>query len=310
LESPHLEVEFDEAPPGTRTIIAEAANAAKIDTDPRLNAAGKALSALAEAFGKPEGYVLRIRGDIPPKKGLGQSGAEAVGAILCADRRFRLGLRGRELVYMAARAEPSHHMDNVAAAALGGFNVVTGSAIGGRGAITTIPPPKDLGVAIIVPNVQKASTEAAREFVPSQVTMEAHVRALAHAAQVSAAFAKGDVRVILEALPWDRIVEPARANGGAYGSKIDSKHLLEEKRMLLDRFHVAETISGAGPSRALWYSIAEDRRQKRKNKAGSIQPAIELVTGRLRSVGYEVQEVFVTRPSSKGATIITSKRRG
>jgi len=74
--------------------------------------------------------------------------------------------------------------------------------------------------------------------------------------------------------------------------------------MLLGKYHVAETISGAGPSRALWYSISEDHNRKRKNKVGVIQPAIALVTDRLRSVGYEVQEVFITKPSSRGATII------
>jgi hypothetical protein len=69
LESPHIEVEFDTAPSGTRTIMIEGVQAAEIDTDPNLNAAGKALSALASSFGKPDGYVLRMKGEILPGKG-------------------------------------------------------------------------------------------------------------------------------------------------------------------------------------------------------------------------------------------------
>jgi homoserine kinase len=303
LESPSIEVEFTAAEAGTRTIIIEGAHASEINTDPSINPSGKALSALFDEFGKPEGYVLRIGTGIPPSKGLGLSGAEAVGAIVCADRHFNLGVRGRALVKIAAKAEPSHHMDNVSASALGGFNIVSGNSFGEIGPIT-FPSPKDLGLAVVVPNVEKPSTEAARQLVPSQVQTAEYVRSIGHAARVSAAFAKGDVQAILEALPWDTIVEPARADGGAYGRGIDSGFLFNEKKLLLEKFHVAETISGAGPSRALWYSISEDLKQRRKNKIGVIEPAIALVTDRLRLLGHEVLEVFRTRPSSKGAQII------
>lgn len=307
LESPYIEIDFSLAPSGTRRIIVEDVHAAEIDTDPSLNAAGKALSALTDTFGKPEGYVLRMRGKIPPGKGLGRSGAEAVGAILCADRKFKLGLNGLQLVQMAGNAEPSHHLDNVSASALGGFNIVTRTPTGGSDVVTTIHPPKDLGVAVLVPTVEKPSTEAARRLVPAQVKMPEHVQAVGHAARIAAAFAKGDIHAILDAVPWDGIVEPARALGGLYG--VEFNHLWEEKRMLLDKYHVAETISGAGPARALWYSISEDHNQRRKNKVGTIQPAIALVTDRLRTVGYEVREVFVTKPSSKGAIIVPSPMR-
>jgi homoserine kinase len=304
LETPQIEVELSPASPGTRTIRVEGAHAVEVNTDPDLNAAGKALAAASQEFGKPEGYVLRIRADIPPRKGLGLSGAEAVGAIFCANRTFKLGLKGRALVHIAAKAEPSQHLDNVCASALGGFNIVTRNPTDGAEAITTISPPKDLGIVFLVPNVEKASTEATRQLVPSEVLRPEHVRSMGYAARISAAFALGDVGAILETLPWDEIVEPARADSGAYGRGVDSRFLKEEKKMLLERFHVAETISGAGPSRALWYSISHDLKQRRKDKMGLIQPAIALVSDRLKSLGYEVLEAFLTRPSAKGATII------
>ena len=65
----------------------------------------------------------------------------------------------------------------------------------------------------------------------------------------------------------------------------------------------AETISGAGPSHALWYSLSEDQNTRRKNSVGLIQPAIELVSTRLGALGHSVREVFITKPSSRGATI-------
>lgn len=308
LESPYLEVDLTPAPSGTRRIIVEGVDGAEKEADPRFNSAGIALEALAADRGKPNGYVLRIRGNIPPTKGLGRSGAEAVGAILCADRKFKLGIRGVGLVQMAGRAEPSNHLDNVSAAALGGFNIVTRTSAGQQ-EVTTIRPPKELGVAIVVPNVEKPSTEAARKVVPAQIRIAEHVQTVGQAARASAAFARGDVQAILETLPWDGVVEPARANHGLYGAGVDAGYLWEEKKMLLEKFNVAETISGAGPAKALWYSISQDHNRKRKNRVGTIQPAIALVTERLRSLGHEVQDLFVTRPSSKGAEIITHPRR-
>ena len=83
LELPRIEIELREAESGIRSIRVEGAYAAEVSTDPNLNAAGKALSAVSKKFGKPGGYVLRMTANIPPRKGLGLSGAEAVGAALC-----------------------------------------------------------------------------------------------------------------------------------------------------------------------------------------------------------------------------------
>jgi homoserine kinase len=304
LESPRIEIELRVATPGRRAIEVDGAYADEVSTDPSLNAAGKALSAVSERFVRPDGYLLRISANIPPKKGLGLSGAEAVGAILCADRIFKLGLKGRSLIEMAGEAEPSHHLDNVSASAFGGFNIVTRSPIGAPPEITTILPPNDLGIALLVPNIEKTSTEDTRQLLPLTVPTTAHIQSMGYVARISAAFAMGDVKGILETLPWDEIVEPTRADSGVYGKGIDSRFLQDEKKLLLERFHVAETISGAGPSRALWYSISEDLKRQKKNKTGLIQPAITLVSDNLKSLGHEVREVFLTRPSAKGATII------
>jgi homoserine kinase len=239
--------------------------------------------------------VLRVEVNIPPRKGLGLSGAEAVGAVLCADRLFRLKMAKEDIANLAAQAEPSNHIDNVAASTFGGFNIVTQSAPSQPRRITTISPPNDLGVALIVPDVEKASTEATRKLLPSSVLREQYVAAIGYTSRIAWAFSKGDTEALIESLPWDPIIEPARAEAGAYGSGIDAKFLQEEKKILLDRFHVAETISGSGPSRALWYRVG---------RTGLIQQAIQYVSERLRSRGHRVQQIINTRPSAKGASVI------
>jgi len=303
LQKPMIEVALASAPKGSHTIHLTGPYAEDVTTNPALHAGARALETLHKQFGKPDGYALRIRVEIPPRKGLGLSGAEAVGAVLCANRLFKLGLDMQSVTRLAATAEPSHHMDNVAASALGGFNIITRTPLAEHPEITTLRPPADLGVAVVVPDIEKASTEATRQVLPATVAREQYVRSMSYVARISAAFASSDVNAIIETLPWDPTVEPARADAECYGKGIDSHFLQEEKEMLLREFHVAETISGAGPSRALWYSISEDRRVRKKKQSGLVQVAIDQVSNRLRSLGHDVRKVYLTKPSTKGAAI-------
>jgi len=309
LQLPRIEVELAKAPRDVHDIRVQSAFALDIPLDPTINAAGKALNAVRRRFGKPEGYVLTIHGNFPPKIGLGLSGAEAVGAVLCASIGFDLGLSREGVARMAAKAEPMQHMDNVAASAMGGFNIVSRMPMNEQTEITTIRPPNDLGIAVVVPSVKKTSTGATREFLPLTVSREHYVKSMSYASRLSAAFAYKDLDALLGTLPWDDVVEPARAAAGVYGKGVNPDFLLDEKKLLLEKFHVAETISGAGPARALWYDISEDLKKRREGGAGLIKPAIALVTKRLEKLGYSVRETIVTTPSSKGATVARPNRR-
>jgi homoserine kinase len=303
LLEPTIEVHLSRAEPGSRKIKIEGAYRDEITGSLDSNAASKALTALSNDLGKPESYAMRIKVNIPPKKGLGLSGAEAVGATVSANHLFKLGLSDHTILRLAARAEPSEHMENVAASLFGGFNIVTWLNRDER-PIINVRPPRDLGVAIVVPDIRKASTEAARQLLPSSISKEDYVKSLGRASRISAAFALGDVSAILDTLPWDNVIEPARARGGAYGEGVSAQFLQEEKKLLADRFHVAETVSGAGPSRALWYSINMETKARRKDQNGVIKPAIALVSDRLESLGHKVEKTFITRPSPRGAKII------
>jgi len=307
LQMPQLKVEVVLRPMGTRSIELQGTYKNDATSDPNINAAGKALDNLLSIFGKSDGYAVKINAEIPPRKGLGLSGAESVGAVLCANHLLNLKLDGRRIVEMAGAAEPSHHMDNVSASALGGFNIAYLNPTSKQVNFTTLQPPTDLGVAIIVPNIEKKSTEETRHLVPSTVAKDKYIASMSYVSVISIAFARKDVRSILETLPWDFVVEAARADGGAYGEGVTSTFLREEKQVLTERYHVAETISGAGPSRALWFSISEDAKIKKKNRVGLINPAIELVSGQLESLGHKVQKIYVTRPSGRGAVIKSSE---
>ena len=308
LQKPSIEVTLAKATSGSVTIQATGQFCQEVTTNPELHAGARALRSLHKLFGVAESYVLQIRVDIPPRKGLGLSGAEAVGAVLCANQIFKIGLDLPSVARIAATAEPSHHMDNVAASALGGFNIISGTSIEEQ-QITTYRPPVDLGVAIVVPDIEKASTEAIRQSLPEIVSREQYVSCMGYVSKISAAFASRDVKAIIETLPWDPTFEPARAEVGCYGRGVNAQFLRDEKEMLLKEFHVAETISGAGPSRALWYSISENHRFRMRRHDSLIDSAIERVSTRLRLLGYDVRWVFVTKPSIQGATITTPRGR-
>ncbi len=303
LQKPSIEVKMTRATAGSVTIHVTGRFSEEVTTNPAMHAGAKALHTLHEQFGIPESYTLQICNEVPPRKGLGLSGAEAVGAVLCANRLFNLGLDMQSVARLAATAEPSHHMDNVAASALGGFNIVSRTPLAERPAIMTYRPPTDLGVALLVPDLEKASTEATRQVLPETVSREQFVSSMGYVAKISAAFAASDVHAIIETLSWDPIIEPARADAGCYGKGVDAHFLREEKEILLRKFHVAETISGAGPSRALWYSLSENRRLRKKKQTSIIEGAIEQVSDRLGTLGHHVREVFITKPAVEGAII-------
>ena len=298
LTKPFIKVTVTRARPKTRRLIITGPFSKQVTRSRLLHAGAKALAASYRRFKISSGYVLRIEVNIPPRKGLGLSGAEAVGAVLCTNRLFHLNMKKDDVANLAAQAEPSNHMDNVAASTFGGFNIVTPSASAQLRHVTTIPPPVDLGVALIIPDVEKASTEATRKVLPTLVVRDKYVEALGYASRIAWAFAEGDTGALIETLPWDPVIEPARAQAGVYGSGIDAKFLQEEKRALLEKFHVAETISGGGPSRALWFRV---------DRTGLVQEAVQFVSDRLRSRGYRTRHVIITRPSRNGAAVVAER---
>jgi len=295
LAEPHLLVTLERRPEGVAEVVNTGRYGAVVTKEPSEHAGARALSLLFEKRGVRSGYRLGVQVWIPPRKGLGLSGAEAVGAVVCANRMFGLGLSKDEVVEFAGAVEPGGHLDNVAASANGGFNIATRDPFTKKPRIYTFRPPSDLGVVMIIPDVEKASTAEARKAVPASVEGDAHVEMMSRIAAISAGFASGDADMILENIAWDIVVEPARANAGVYGKGFNYHMLMEERMRLYRECWVAETISGAGPSRALWYNV-----QRRRH----LGKAIRYVSDRLGQLGHRVEGSIRTSPSLKGAQVI------
>lgn len=264
-----------------------------IQANPEFHSGCKALKRLMAERSIEQGFEMVVHVDIPPRKGLGLSGAEAAGAVVAANELLSLALPKDELVYYASHGEPEGHMDNVSASVCGGFNIVVKDYVTGMPRVYSFRPPPDLGTIVIVPRVEKRSTEEARSVVPRLIPREAMVENVSRVAAVSAGFITGDVECILKNIAWDIVVEKARADSRVYGNGIDWRFLEEEKLHLFKEYGVAETISGAGPSRILWYSISRH--------SGVIEEALGYVVDRIRELGYGVEAIFKTRPSEMGA---------
>ena len=275
--------------------------AAELSRDPDRNAAGRAASLVLERWGLRRAVRIIIDAGIPVRKGLGASGAEAVGAVVVLSSLFDLNLSPVEVVELASSVEPGGHADNVAASMLGGICII--SKLGGKLDVLRLEPPPNLGLVVIVPSIFKPSTGAAREVIPKSIRMEDHIRSLSQGAMVTAGLLCGDLKRVFRHISFDHVVEAARANAGVYGDAYNWETLLEEKQTLLDRYNVALTISGAGPSRLLWYDVEEN---SGKDSRRPIDEAVRLVKENLERRGYRVEDVIYTMPARQGAALITS----
>lgn len=301
LERPRIAVSLEPASGTDIRVINTGTYGHAVSSNPQEHSGAKALRKLFDDFGVRQGAILTNTVEIPPRKGLGLSGAEAVGAIRCADTLNELELPREQIAKYASYGEPVRHVDNVSASLNGGFNIVLPPPEGGEPFMYTLEAPQDLGLVIIVPDVEKTSTEEARKSLPPSVLRERYVEMISRISLISVGFSLKKVDLILQNVAWDRVVEPSRADAGVYG-KLDSKMLEEEKKMLYENFHVSETVSGAGPSRVLWYGVS-----KNDSAARGVRPidrAIRIVSERLVKAGHKVVKIFETVPSRVGAQLI------
>ena len=154
-----------------------------------------------------QAWRIEMENQIPLGRGLGSSAAAAVAGLLCAE-----GLAGRELAAerrLALAVGMEGHPDNVAAALLGGFVVVTG---GGAGAwhVIRLDPPAELRAVLFVPD-RELPTSRMRAALPELVPRSDAVHNLGRAALLVAALAGGRLE-LLSTMCEDRLHEPYRAH--------------------------------------------------------------------------------------------------
>ena len=165
LMEPYDIVEAERIP--DKRVEVEVLEGYRVPARPEENTGGYVALRMMEEFGLSEGVRLRIWKGIKPGSGLGSSAATAAAAAYLVNKLFNLGLSREELVRYAALGElvsaGAPHLDNVAPAIYGGFVMVSQEP---RLRICHVDPPPDLGVVVVLPDVEKGSTRRAREVVP------------------------------------------------------------------------------------------------------------------------------------------------
>ena len=248
----------------------------EVPLEPEENTGGYVALRMIEDFDLPEGVELRIWKRIKPKSGLGSSAATAAAVAYALNKLFDLGLSREKLVEYAALGElisaGSPHPDNVASAIYGGFTIILSR---NPLKIYAVDPPADLGVVIVLPVVEKASTKKAREILPKMIELERYVYNVGMAASLVAGMSLGKIEMIKEGMN-DLIVEPIRAKAGIIPE-------YEEVKELGRRLNAGIAVSGAGPA-----IIGVIEKERRKVLAKELE---KLYTSR----GYGCR-VYITEP--------------
>lgn len=191
---------------------------------------------------------LRVRNNIPLKRGLGSSAAAAVAGValahLVAGRRFEV----LELLRLAAAIEG--HPDNAAAAVLGGV-VLTFEADGYPQAVS-LPVPRNLGVVVFVPD-RAVPTEEARRVLPQAVPLADAVFNLSRPALWVVALLANRLD-LLRVATEDRLHQPARQGL--------IPELVPLARAALEAGALGACLSGAGPSVIAFIDTRTDASEK------------------------------------------------
>jgi len=176
------------------------------------NTAGLVASIILEAAGSREGLKINLIKGIPVGKGLGSSASSAVACVLALNEIFKLKLCSEELVTLAAQGEVASagtaHYDNVAAATLGGFVIVTRDPL----KLARLKPPPDLEVAIAIPKVElpREKTKMMRNILPKSVDFHNVTNNVSRASLFVAGVALSNIEMMGQAMK-DSIVEPVRS---------------------------------------------------------------------------------------------------
>ena len=216
---------------------------------------------------RPDSFSFRIRSTIPLSGGLGSSAAAYVAGLTAAAH-----LLGHECDLLADAIELEGHPDNVAAALVGGFVIVTG------GEAVRFDPPAGLEAVVVVPHAA-VRTSAARRVLPETVPLADAAANVAHGALLTLGLARGDFGLVARGLE-DRLHQPYRA------------HLYPASTALLGRASelgaIGATISGSGPTVLFWTQ----------------EGATEAVVGALRAEAKGWADVISAPFEREGAAVL------
>ena len=219
---------------------------------------------------------LRCHNEIPLARGLGSSAAAIAAGLVAANALSGGAFAAKELLEMAATLEG--HPDNVAAAVLGGLQLVLSDE---RQLYTaSIATPPELQLVLFVPEVRIA-TEDARAVLPSQISVADAVHNTSRIALLVAGMATNHPEYLRLATE-DRLHQPYR--------------------------------QPLFPAMKVIFAAARDAGALGVFLSGSGSTVLALTQGREMTVAYEMAEaarqanvageVKITRPTMQGAHLV------
>ena len=188
-------------------------------------------------FASPDRYRFRFTNCIPLERGLGSSAAAIALGLVAGAAAAGRDVRDDELLAAARRFE--NHLDNLAAAILGG--VCASWEADGEPRARRLADDMPAAAIAVVPNA-RTSTVASRTALPAHVPHADAAASAGAALLLGAAVVSGDAALLEPALR-DRLHEPYRAHGAP---------LLEAVRRHAPADALGVTLSGSGPSVIVW----------------------------------------------------------
>ena len=225
---------------------------------------------------------VHCENDIPLARGLGSSAAAIAGGLAAANALSGSEFAPRDLLEMAATIEG--HPDNVAAAVMGGLQLVVTSAHDtGESTLYTVPVsvPAELHSVVFIPETRIATADA-RAVLPQQLSVADAVHNMARVALLVAGMATNHPEYLAIATQ-DKLHQPYRQ------PLFPAMKLLMKAAM--DAGALGAFLSGSGST------------------------VLALTQGREMTVAYEMAEaarqasvegtVKVTRPTALGAHLVS-----
>ena len=220
---------------------------------------------------------LRCHNVIPLSRGMGSSAAAIAGGLVAANALCDNPYSDNELLEMAATIEG--HPDNVAAAVLGGLQLVVSD--GPQLYTAPIPVPEDIQAVLLIPESRIATADA-RAVLPGQVSV------------ADAVFNMGRVALLVAGMSLDR---------PQYLDVATQDKLHQPYRQPL--FPAIKVI----------FAAARDAGALGVFLSGSGSTVLALTRGREMTVAYEmfeaarltgtVSRLEITRPAARGAHVVS-----
>jgi homoserine kinase len=284
----HDTVEIDLLPKGEVTVSVQGVDHDRVAKQAQKNSAGLVACTVLAAMRRRDGLSIKVTKNIPVSKGLGSSASSAVACVLALNEMFSLGLGSKEQVALAGQGEIASagvaHYDNVAAATLGGFTIVSHEPL----ELVGLNPPQDLEVAVAVPDIDfpKAKTKMMRSIIPKTVDFHNVTYNVSHASLFIAGIALSNIEMMGRGMT-DLIVEPVRSRA------IPMFHSVS--KAAIDAGASGVAISGAGPT---LIALCNRTRVNTKDVANAMKESFE--DGDISCQRY-------TTTSSNGARLIDKR---